>query len=117
MDWYLTVLKKYAVFNGRSQRAEYWYFVLFNMIVTFVLGFIERQVGVPGILSMLYGLGVLVPGLAVSIRRLHDTGKTGWWILIGLIPLVGFIVLLVFMVQDSQPNENQYGPSPKLITV
>lgn len=116
MNWYLDVLKKYAVFNGRARRKEYWMFVLFNLIIALVLGLIERLVGGPGILANLYSLAVLIPGLAVAFRRLHDTNRSGWWILIGLIPLVGFIILIVFMAQDSQPGDNQYGPNPKETT-
>lgn len=113
MNWYLEVMKKYAVFTGRAQRAEYWMFFLFNFIIAFVLGFIEGLVGGPGILGILYSLVVLIPGIAVSIRRLHDTDRSGWWLLIGFVPLIGAIVLLVFMVQDSKPGENQFGANPK----
>jgi uncharacterized membrane protein YhaH (DUF805 family) len=107
------VLKKYAVFSGRARRKEYWMFVLINLIITFVLYLIEGLVGGPGILGGLYSLAVLIPAIAVGVRRLHDTNRSGWWLLIGLIPLIGTIVLLVFLVQDSQPGENQYGPNPK----
>lgn len=113
MNWYLEVLKKYAVFSGRARRKEYWMFVLFNMIIGLVLGFVEGLVDGPGVLSSLYSLAVLIPGIAVSVRRLHDTGRSGWWLLIGLVPLIGAIVLLVFMVQDSDPAANPYGPNPK----
>jgi len=113
MNWYLEVLKKYAVFNGRARRTEYWMFFLFNSIITIALGFIEGIAGSPGVLGMLYSLAVLVPGIAVGVRRLHDTNRSGWWLLISLIPIVGLIVLIVLMVQDSQPEDNQYGPSPK----
>jgi uncharacterized membrane protein YhaH (DUF805 family) len=113
MNWYLEVLKKYAVFTGRAHRTEYWMFFLFNIIIGIVLGIIEGIFGGPGILGALYGLAVLVPGIAVGVRRLHDTNRTGWWLLIGLIPIIGIIVLIVFFVQDSQPGENQYGPNPK----
>lgn len=113
MNWYLEVLKKYAVFSGRARRKEYWMFFLFNIIITFVLEFIEELAGSPGILGMLYSLAVLIPGIAVSVRRLHDTDRSGWWLLITLIPLIGAIVILVFMVQDSKPGENQYGMNPK----
>ncbi|MGX4690553.1 DUF805 domain-containing protein [Streptomyces sp. JNUCC 63] len=112
MNWYLEVLKKYAVFSGRARRKEYWMFVLFNFIVSIVLLAIGKAIGVE-VLSGLYSLAVLLPGLGVAVRRLHDTGRSGWWILIGLVPLVGFIVLLVFTVSDSQPGDNQYGPNPK----
>ncbi len=113
MNYYLDVLKKYAVFTGRSRRKEYWIFFLFNIIIGFVLGLVEGFLGTMGILAIVYALGVLIPGLAVSIRRLHDTDRSGWWLFICLVPIVGFIVLLVFMVSDSQPGENRYGPSPK----
>ena len=116
MNWYLEVLKKYAVFSGRARRKEYWMFLLFNIIIGLVLGVLEGLAGGPGVLGSIYGLAVLIPGIAVSARRLHDTDRSGWWLLIGLIPLIGAIVLLVFMVQDSQPGENQYGPNPKTAT-
>ncbi len=119
MNWYLAVLKKYAVFSGRARRKEYWYFFLFNLLITIaflaidmVAGLYNSEIGL-GILSGIYTLAVLIPSLAVTVRRLHDTNRSGWWILIGLIPLVGAIVLLVFMVQDSQVEQNQYGPNPK----
>lgn len=113
MNWYLEVLKKYAVFQGRARRKEYWMFVLFNLIIALVLRLIEALVGGPGLLANLYSLAVLIPGLAVAFRRLHDTNRNGWWVLIGLVPLVGVIILIVFMAQDSQPGDNQYGPNPK----
>jgi uncharacterized membrane protein YhaH (DUF805 family) len=119
MTWYVEVLKKYAVFKGRARRKEYWYFVLFNTLITIVLGTIDgvtelvsAEAGI-GLLSGLYTLAVLVPSIAVSVRRLHDTNRSGWWLLISLVPLVGPIVLLVFLVLDSQPGENQYGSNPK----
>jgi uncharacterized membrane protein YhaH (DUF805 family) len=115
MSWYLLVLKKYAVFSGRARRMEYWMFFLFNFIIAFVLGFIEGLAGGPGVLGGLYSLAVLLPGLGVSVRRLHDTGRSGWWLFIGLIPLIGAIILLIYMVSDSQEGTNQYGPSPKLV--
>lgn len=119
MNWYLEVLKKYAVFSGRARRKEYWFFVLFNIIIAFALTFIDFSTGLYdveyeiGLLSSLYSLAVLVPSIAVTIRRLHDTSRTGWWFLIAFIPIIGVIVLLVFMVFDSTPGDNQYGPNPK----
>ena len=113
MEWYLGVLKQYAVFTGRSRRQEFWMFVLFNFIVAVVLGIVEGVIGSGGVLGSLYSLAVLLPSIGVGIRRLHDTGRTGWWLLIGLIPLIGTIVLIVFTVQDSQPGANEYGPNPK----
>jgi uncharacterized membrane protein YhaH (DUF805 family) len=119
MNWYLEVLKKYAVFSGRARRKEYWFFVLFNIIIAFALSFIDFSTGLYdveyeiGLLSGLYSLAVLLPSIAVTIRRLHDTGRTGWWFLIAFVPIIGVIVLLVFMVFDSTPGDNQYGPNPK----
>ena len=118
MNWYIEVLKKYAVFGGRACRKEYWMFVLFNLIIVFVLGLIEGIAGIApkseqSVLASLYMLAILIPGIAVAVRRLHDTNRSGLWVLIGLVPLIGGIVLLVFMVQNSQTGENQYGPNPK----
>ena len=118
MNWYLDAWKNYANFQGRARRKAYWMFVLFNFIAIFALGFISGLVGPRaeagyGILSGLYSLAVILPSLAVAVRRLHDTGRSGWWLLIGLVPLVGPIVLIVFCAQDSQPGTNQYGPNPK----
>lgn len=119
MNWYLDVLKKYAVFGGRARRKEYWFFVLFNLIVSVVLSIIDGVIGTfsaesgIGLLSGVYSLAVLLPAIGVSIRRLHDTNRSGWWLLIGLVPLVGAIVLIVFMVQDSTAGDNQYGANPK----
>ena len=106
-----SALTQYATFTGRARRSEYWYFVLFNVIVSIVASIIDAVIGVQ-LVSWIVTLGLLVPGLAVTVRRLHDTGRSGWWILIGLVPLVGAIILIVFACQDSQPD-NQYGPSPK----
>ncbi len=118
MNWYVSVLKKYAVFTGRAQRAEFWWFALFNFIVAVVLNVIDTVLGTAnemgyGILGGLYFLAVLLPSIGVAIRRLHDTGRTGWWLLIGFIPIIGFIVLIVFYCIDSEPGTNQYGPNPK----
>ncbi len=115
MNWYLEVLKKYADFSGRARRKEYWMFALFNFIIAFVLGFIEGLVGGPGFIGFIYALAVIIPGIAVSVRRLHDTNRSGWWLLILLVPIVGIIVILVFMVQDSQAGDNQYGANPKAV--
>ncbi|RUO30060.1 DUF805 domain-containing protein [Aliidiomarina sedimenti] len=121
MNWYLKVLKQYAVFQGRARRKEYWMFILFNLIVSFVLGFIDGVIGTfdaeigLGLLSGVYALAIFIPSLAVLVRRLHDTGRSGWWIFISLIPLIGLIVLLVFLVQDSNPEDNIYGSNPKAV--
>jgi len=117
MEWYIGVLKKYAVFTGRARRKEFWMFFLFNLIIGVVLGGILGRIpGIGGlfrVISSLYSLGVLVPGLAVGVRRLHDTNRSGLLLLLGLIPLVGIIILIVFWVQEGTPKENQYGPNPK----
>ena len=114
MNYYLLVLKKYAVFSGRSQRAEYWYFVLFNLIISIILGIISAVVSDDfSILGLLYSLAVLIPGIAVGVRRLHDIGKSGWMLLIALIPLIGTIWLIVLLATDSNPGDNKYGPNPK----
>lgn len=119
MNWYLEALKKYAVFAGRARRREYWFFVLFSILISIVLAVIDHMTGTLsptadlGLLSGIYALAVLVPSIAVSVRRLHDTGRSGWWLLISLVPLVGGIVLIVFLVLDSQAGENKYGPNPK----
>jgi len=116
MSWYLEVLKKYAVFNGRARRKEYWMFFLFNIIIAFVIGFFEEIVGAPDIISTIYSLAVLIPGIAVSVRRLHDIDRSGWWLFISLVPIIGIIVLIVFMVKDGQSGENQYGQNPKMLS-
>lgn len=116
MNWYLEVLKKYAVFNGRARRKEYWLFFLFNIIICIVLSIIDMVVGTISLFTALYSLAVLVPGIAVAIRRLHDTGRSGWWLLIAFVPIIGAIVVLVLMVLDGTPGENQYGKNPKEVT-
>ncbi|NOU99408.1 DUF805 domain-containing protein [Paenibacillus planticolens] len=113
MGWYLKVLNNYVGFSGRARRTEYWMFVLFSVIVSIILAILESLLGLKSVLTGIYSLVVLLPSLAVAFRRLHDTGKSGWWILLGLIPLIGAIILIVFYCQDSEPNENEYGPNPK----
>jgi uncharacterized membrane protein YhaH (DUF805 family) len=112
-----TCLQKYVTFSGRARRSEYWFFVLFTVIVGIVAGVIDGILGTrssmgTGLVQGLAQLALLLPGIAVGVRRLHDTNRSGWWLLIGLIPVVGAIVLIVFFVQDSH-GDNQYGPSPK----
>ncbi|MFF7975538.1 DUF805 domain-containing protein [Streptomyces sp. NPDC007905] len=112
MHWYVDVLKKYAVFSGRARRQEYWMFFLFNLIISIVLTVVDRAIG-SNILSLIYTLAILLPGLGVTIRRLHDTGRSGWWIFISLVPLVGTIILIVFLASEGKAEPNQYGPNPK----
>ncbi|MCX7064879.1 MAG: DUF805 domain-containing protein [Proteobacteria bacterium] len=120
MEWFLVVVKeRYAQFAGRARRSEYWYYYLFYIlifiglaIVDGISGTLNAALGV-GLLSGVFGLAMLIPSLAVSVRRLHDTGRSGWWLLIGLVPVIGAIVLLVFVLLDSAPGANQYGANPK----
>lgn len=112
MNWYLDVLtKKYAQFTGRARRMEFWMFALVNVLISIGLSIIGWLVGFP-YLDGIYGLAVLVPGIAVTVRRLHDTNRSGWWALIAIIPIVGFIVLLVFTVQPGDRGANPYGDDP-----
>lgn len=118
MQWYLHVLRNYATFSGRARRKEFWMFALFNFIIAMVLTIIGMVAfgsnsGASKLLADLYELAVLVPSLAVSVRRLHDTGRSGWWLLIALVPFVGAIVLLIFDCLDSEPGDNKWGPNPK----
>jgi uncharacterized membrane protein YhaH (DUF805 family) len=118
MNWYLDAWKNYFTFSGRSRRTAYWMFVLFNIIAIILANIIDNVLGLAGPggygpISAIYGLAVFIPGLALAIRRLHDAGRTGWWMLIGFVPVIGLIVLIIFFVTDSQPGSNQYGPNPK----
>lgn len=119
MNWYLTVLKNYVGFTGRARRKEYWMFALFNVIFTIVAMILDNIFGTTagvlpyGVFYFIYVLAVLLPGLAVAVRRLHDTGRSGWMMLIALIPIVGAIWLIVLLVSDSMMGENQYGLNPK----
>ena len=111
-------MKQYADFSGRARRTEFWMFFLFTVLFSFACGLIDglsgtlNETGV-GVLGGLFALATLIPGIAVSVRRLHDIGRSGWFILIGLIPVVGSIVLLVFYFTDSQKSDNKWGVSPK----
>ncbi len=115
MDYYLLAFKKYAEFSGRSRRKEYWYFILFNNILLLLTSAIGIMIS-DSIGTILYAIAVLVtiiPGLAVSIRRLHDLDRSGWFLLLGLIPLIGAIILLVWFCTSGTEGPNQYGPDPK----
>lgn len=113
VDAIKSVFTQYVGFTGRARRSEYWYFYLFNIIVTCVLSILGRAAQPFVYISSIYSLAVLLPGIAVGVRRLHDIGKSGWFFLFNLIPIVGQILLIVWFCQDSQPGENAYGPNPK----
>jgi len=135
MEWMLLPLRRYAQFSGRSRRKEFWYFVLFLFIVSFILTIIDSALGLGGsttrefdrtatgisagyytsggLLTGLFALATLIPNLAVAVRRLHDTDRSGWWILLSFLPLIGWIVLLVFYLTDGTRGPNRFGPDPK----
>ena len=117
MNGYLATLKKYADFSGRARRTEYWLFVLFSMVIAMVLGVVDYVLGSPGIVGLLFALAILIPSIAVGVRRLHDTDRSGWWLLIAFIPIIGTIALLVFLLLDSNSGENRFGSSPKAVAV
>jgi uncharacterized membrane protein YhaH (DUF805 family) len=109
------VFDRYALFEGRAGRAEYWWFVLANLLISLALQLLAQVLDVLFILGFLYSLAVLIPSIAVGIRRLHDTGRSGWWLLISLIPIIGVIVLIVFLATDGDQGPNEYGaPDPGL---
>jgi uncharacterized membrane protein YhaH (DUF805 family) len=118
MNWYLAVLSKYAVFEGRARRTEYWMFALFNIIITVVLEILWRATdsSIFVILLGIYGLAVLLPGLGVFVRRMHDQDKSGWWWLVGLIPFIGGIWLLILTCLPGTAGPNKYGADPKAIS-
>ena len=111
MDWYFDVLKKYVVFSGRARRKEYWFFVLFNLMIAVIMLMLDILLGIP-VFYLIYVLATILPNLSVSVRRLHDTNRSGWWLLISLIPIVGIIVLLVFVSLEGTKGENRYGDDP-----
>lgn len=111
MNWFMQALKNYAAFEGRARRKEFWFFMLFFIILSIIAAVIDGVIGLP-ILSIVVFLGLVLPSISVSIRRLHDTGRSGWWYLLSLIPIVG-LVLIVFFCFDSQAETNAYGPNPK----
>ena len=121
MNWYLKCWKQYADFSGRARRKECWMFTLFNAIIILALVLITVMMqfvttvgaGIFAFLYVAYLLATLIPGLAVAVRRLHDVGKSGWWYLIGFVPLVGVILLIVWFCTDGQPGENKWGANPK----
>ena len=119
------ITRHYVDFNGRASRSQYWYFVLYYFLISLVLAFIDtlvinpmlgatpEQVARGGILQMIFGLAIFLPSLSIGVRRLHDIGRSGWWLLLSFIPIIGVLVLLFWFIQDSQPGSNEYGPNPK----
>lgn len=119
MSWFVTALQNYAVFSGRARRSEYWYFALFYLIfyaigamLDVMTGTFDKAAGI-GLSTGILTLAFLIPSLSVTVRRLHDTGRSGWWFFIAFIPVVGAIVLLVFLAQDSEAGANRFGANPK----
>ena len=120
MNWYLEVLtKKYATFEGRARRKEYWSFVLVNFVILMVLVAVDNAIGTfsgtarIGLLSGIFVLAVFIPGIAVTVRRMHDTNRSGWWVMLNCLPYLGSLVVMVLACLDSQPGGNRYGPNPK----
>lgn len=119
MNWYFEALRKYGVFDGRSRRREYWTFYLLSSLLGFALGVLDLLMGTfnlaagVGLFSSLFALALFVPGLAVGVRRLHDTDRSGWWLLVALVPILGVIVLIVFLLQGGTPGPNRFGPDPR----
>jgi len=125
--YFVKILKeRYAQFDGRATRSEYWYFILYYFILSFIMALLDtffvnpfllhatpEEASKGGILGLLLAVGLLVPSIAVAVRRLHDIGKSGWWLLLGLVPVVGVLVLIYLYAQDSQKGENAYGRNPK----
>jgi len=113
-NYYLNVLKNYAKFSGRARRMEFWMFFLCNILVCIllsILSFVAVKIGI--ILSLIYGIGIIIPGLAVTVRRLHDIGKGGGWIFISMVPVIGGIWYLILMFTAGEKSENRFGPDPK----
>jgi uncharacterized membrane protein YhaH (DUF805 family) len=129
IDWVLEVFSKYAVFSGRARRKEYWYWYLFNFIVSIFIAVVSVVINLPNgtetdnglgwfglfinLVAIVYSLGIFIPNLAVTVRRLHDTNRSGWWYFISMVPFIGGIILLIYLIEDSSPGDNQYGPNPK----
>jgi uncharacterized membrane protein YhaH (DUF805 family) len=121
MNWWIICMQKYADFDGRARRTEYWMFSLFSFIFALVAVFLDNVLGTAmeetgyGIIYLLFALAIAIPTWAVLVRRLHDIGKSGWWIFITLVPVIGGIWLFILTLTDSEPGSNEYGENPKLL--
>ncbi|MEU8774501.1 DUF805 domain-containing protein [Streptomyces sp. NPDC048606] len=113
MHYYVDVIKRYADFSGRARRQEYWMFVLFSIPIIVVLMLVDFALGSYPVIFWIYNLAVFLPTLGLSVRRLHDTGRSGWWYLVSVIPFVGWIAIIVLMAIEGDAGPNAYGPSPK----
>lgn len=118
MDWYFKVLRNYVGFSGRARRKEFWMFILVNLVLTGVLTVLDKMLGLriakeEGLLTTIYGVFIFLPYWAVQFRRLHDSNRSAWWLLLLLIPLIGWLIVLAFSCQNGTPGENEYGPDPK----
>lgn len=119
MNWYLKCLRQYFDFSGRARRKEYWMFYLFNLIFAFIFGAMDGLIGWAsnvgiGVLGAIYCAGTFIPGLAVTVRRMHDIGKSGWSLLLILIPIVGPIILLIRYCKEGESGSNSWGSNPKM---
>jgi uncharacterized membrane protein YhaH (DUF805 family) len=118
IDWAKRPLQKYADFSGRAPRPEYWWFVLAQIVVLLIAMMLDSMLGSDigdsgyGLIYIIVALGLLLPALAVGVRRLHDTGRSGWWLLIALIPIIGAIILIIFLASEGNQGDNEYGPPP-----
>jgi len=113
MEYFMEAMRRYTDFSGRTRRKDFWMFILFYAIFYVICAVVDGVIGTAPIVTTLFSLAMLIPSISIAARRLHDTGRSGWWQLIALIPLIGAIVLLVFYVLDSHQGENDYGPNPK----
>lgn len=119
-EYYKKCFRQYADFKGRARRAEYWYFVLYNWLISIAVSLVDMltlgagENGM-GLLGLIYSLVILIPSLAASVRRMHDTGRSGWTLLLSFIPIIGWILVIVYSCQDSQPGSNKWGANPKEI--
>lgn len=113
MGYYFGCLRKYATFTGRARRKEFWMFLLFSTIIAIVCRVLDSSLDTGMLIGNIYSIAILLPSFAVWCRRFHDIGKSGWWILISLVPIVGAILCIVYACKDSAQGENQYGPNPK----